>query len=51
MSIWLNTMAKIRCLNPLHKDSNPSMEVYADGAFCFVCNYSTNSVKDPEYES
>ncbi len=27
------------------------MEVYSDGAFCFVCNYSTNSIKDLKYES
>ncbi len=42
---------KIRCTNPNHKDETPSMSVYADGAYCFSCGYSTNSIKDPEYES
>lgn len=27
-------------LCPAHQDSTPSLEVYPDGAYCFVCGYS-----------
>lgn len=32
---------KIHC--PSHADTNPSMHVYADRAFCFVCGYNCSS--------
>lgn len=42
--IWSNSMAKVRCVNPSHRDDTPSMEVYAEGAYCFSCGYSTHDV-------
>ncbi len=31
---------KVKCLNPLHTDDTPSMEVYPEGtAYCFSCGY------------
>lgn len=30
---------KIHCVNPNHKDTNPSMQVYEDWCHCFVCDY------------
>lgn len=44
-------MSKILC--PAHEDTRPSLHVYPDGAFCFVCGYSTRtttSVYDSEKE-
>lgn len=38
---------KVKCLNPLHKDESPSMEIYPDGAYCFACGFSTNKISDP----
>lgn len=29
---------KYRCINPAHDDSQPSMKVYDDHAYCFGCN-------------
>jgi putative DNA primase/helicase len=31
---------KIKCLNPKHNDSTPSMHIYKDHAYCFTCGYS-----------
>lgn len=31
---------KINCVNPDHKDANPSMEVYPERAYCFSCGFS-----------
>lgn len=36
---------KIRCLNPKHIDSNPSMKVYPEIAYCFSCGYSVPSIE------
>lgn len=30
---------KINCTSPNHKDETPSMHVYSDGAWCFVCGF------------
>ncbi len=30
---------KINCLNPNHVDKTPSMHVYHDGCWCYVCGY------------
>lgn len=29
---------KYRCINPAHRDENPSMKVYEDHAYCFGCD-------------
>jgi len=34
---------KVRC--PFHDDSDPSMQVYADGVYCFGCGWSGDVVK------
>ncbi len=31
---------KIRCINPNHEDSTPSMHCYEETAHCFVCNFT-----------
>lgn len=36
---------KIRCINPNHKDSTPSLHVYSDSMYCFVCGYYSNSLE------
>lgn len=30
----------IKILCPSHQDTNPSLEIYSDGCFCFVCGYT-----------
>jgi len=30
---------KIKCINPNHEDKTPSMHIYKDHAYCFVCGY------------
>lgn len=35
----------MKVLCPNHKDTNPSMHVYADKSWCFVCNYMCDSEK------
>jgi DNA primase len=40
-------MPKIHCLNPEHRDKNPSMEVYPDGVYCWVCGYNSDLSKVP----
>lgn len=32
---------KINCTNPEHDDRTPSMHVYSDGAYCFVCGHTS----------
>jgi len=39
---------KIRCLNPDHKDKNPSMHIYNNRCKCFSCGYVLNN---PNYKS
>lgn len=34
---------KINCLNPSHKDATPSMHVYPDMCYCFVCGFTCKS--------
>lgn len=37
---------KVKCTNPKHIDSNPSMEVYENGSYCFSCGYHTSEYTD-----
>lgn len=41
---------KIICTNPKHNDTTPSMEVYDDGGFCFVCRFLDRTARYPENE-
>lgn len=34
---------KVNCTNPHHTDTNPSMHVYDDRAYCFSCGFSVPS--------
>lgn len=38
-------MQRILCVNPEHKESNPSMVVYEDYAHCFSCGYRVSTAK------
>lgn len=37
------------CLCPFHKDSHPSMKIYPDHGYCFVCHVYADSVKLVEH--
>jgi len=34
---------KVRCCNPAHTDDTPSMHVYPEIAYCFVCGFTCDS--------
>lgn len=41
-------MSKVLCTNPNHYDTIPSMQIYHDGGFCFVCGYTDKSLVDAD---